>query len=611
MVQIAGWELSLTKAEKKEEQEKDFETFSPKIEDDGATLVAATGGYYATYIDIEGTTKTEAELVSRYREMSLVADIDQAIEDIVNDAMDTDDNDIVSLNLDKLEYSDKIKKKISEEFDNVLDMLDFNSRAYDIFRRYYIDGRMYYHAIIDKEKPEEGIQELRYIDPRKIKKIREVKKETGKNNIPVQKTHKEYFAYSPRGYASDMQTGQLDNTNFQVVKIAKDAIIHITSGLMDKNNTAVLSYLHKAIRPLNQLRQLEDATVIYRLSRAPERRIFNIEVGGLPKAKAEQYVRDMMTRHKNKLVYDQSTGEIRDSRQYMTMLEDYWFPKREGRGTTIDTLPAGQSLGEMGDVEYFQQKLYRALNVPVSRLEPQTGFNLGRSMEISRDELKFAKFISRLRRRFSHLFLYALEKQLVLKKIISSSEWPKIRNDIVFDFAVDNHFAELKHTEILNNRIETLSRIEPYVGRFYSAKWVRKNILYQTDEEIEEMDKEIDEEKPEPGEEDEFGGFGQGQEPTPPPKNPSISQGGQGDDDVTPSGKKKMNPAEFVKLVSNNLPATIEINAVPWSVINDIANKNNVSIPSIVKEFPSPKSTETRKKYDLTKVTSGGDQGQS
>ena len=490
MVQFFGFEI-------KKKNEEPLQSFAPEIKDDGAVVVAA-GGAYGTFIDLDGTARTEAELVAKYREISLQPEIEMAVDDIVNEAIDTDADNVVEINLDKLKYSDAVKNRIKDEFELILDLLNFQTEAYDLFKRWYIDGRMYYHIIIDEKNPRDGIKELRYLDPRKVRKVREVKR-IPKGGITVTETKREYFVYNDRSFlpAGGNAGIPMDSNSANGLRIALDSIVHCTSGLMDKNNLMVYSYLQKAIRPLNQLRTLEDATVIYRISRAPERRIFYIDVGNLPKIKAEQYVRDMMVRHKNKLVYDASTGEVRDDRKYMTMLEDYWLPRREGnRGTEITTLPAGQNLGELQDVQYFQKKLFQALNVPMSRLESGTaGFNLGRSSEITRDEVKFTKFIGRLRRRFSHLLLKTLEKQLVLKGVVSESDWPEIKNAINFDFTIDNHFEEFKDAEVLNNRLQTLNNIMPFVGRYYSDMWVRKNVLQQTDEDIAEMMDEMDEEK--------------------------------------------------------------------------------------------------------------------
>jgi uncharacterized protein YoxC len=476
----------------KRKDEKPIESFAPTINDDGAVIVAA-GGAYGTYIDLDGTARTESELVSKYREISLEADIDRAIDDIVNEAIDTDADKVVDINVDKLEYSDQVKNKIRDEFESILDLLNFQNEAYEIFKRWYIDGRMYFHVIIDEQNPRQGIKELRYIDPRKIRKVREVRKKP-KGMITVTAKQNEYFVYNERNFlpAGGNSGLPMDAGAVNGVKISVDSILHVTSGLMDKNNAFVYSYLQKAIRPLNQLRTLEDATVIYRISRAPERRIFYIDVGNLPKIKAEQYLREMMVKHKNRLVYDATSGEVRDDRKYMTMLEDYWLPRREGnRGTEITTLPAGQNLGEIQDVEYFQKKLYQSLNVPTSRLQSESGFKIGRAAEITRDEVKFTKFAGRLRKRFSQLFMKALEKQLILKGIVSEQDWPAISNAINFDFAIDNHFEEFKNAEVLQNRLQNLQNIIPYIGRFYSDKWIRKNVLMQSDEEIEQIMQEI------------------------------------------------------------------------------------------------------------------------
>jgi hypothetical protein len=491
MVQLFGFEI-------KRKDEEPIESFAPPIEDDGAVVVAA-GGAYGTYVDLDGTARTEAELVSKYREISLQPEIEMAIDDIVNECIDTDADNIVDINTDKLEYSESVKQRIREEFNTVKDLLNFENESYELFKRWYVDGRMYYHIIIDENNPRNGIRELRYLDPRKIRKIREVRRKP-KGQVTVTSKLNEYYIYNERNFmpAGGNAGLPLDTTANAItgVRISPDSILHATSGMMDKNNAMVYSHLQKAIKPLNQLRTLEDATVIYRISRAPERRIFYIDVGNLPKIKAEQYLRDMMQKHKNRLVYDATTGDVRDDRKYMTMMEDYWLPRREGnRGTEITTLPAGQNLGEMADVEYFQKKLFQALNVPVSRLQPsEPGFNLGRAAEITRDEVKFTKFAGRLRRRFSHIFMKALEKQLILKGIVAEEDWKEISNAITFDFAIDNHFKEFKEAEILQNRLQNLQNIIPYIGKYYSDNWVRKNVLMQTDEEIEQMMAEINEE---------------------------------------------------------------------------------------------------------------------
>jgi hypothetical protein len=476
------------------------ESFAPPIKDDGAVVVSE-GGVFGTYVDLEGTSRSEAELVTRYREMAHQPECESAIDDIVNEAIVGDHTELVDIVLDDIEdMSDNVKELIRDEFDNVLRLLDFNSDGYDIFRRWYVDGRLYYHVIVDEKNIRKGIQELRYIDPRKIRKIKEMTKAKDENqNTTVSKIKNEYFVYNEKGFLQKGYGGPGADSTTKGIKISKDSIIHSVSGLTDANNKMVLSYLHKAIKPLNQLRTLEDAAVIYRISRAPERRIFYIDVGNLPKQKAEQYLRDMMVKHKNRLVYDAQTGEIRDDRKFMTMLEDYWLPRREGgRGTEITSLPGGQNLGEMDDVLYFQKKLYKSLGVPISRLETETGFSLGRSTEISRDEVKFQKLIDRLRNKFAYqLFHDILEKQLILKNIINSDDWKKINEKIFYDFQKDNHFSELLQSEITRERLQTIRDMDEYVGKYYSAEWVRKNVLMQTEEEIEEIDKQIERENAE------------------------------------------------------------------------------------------------------------------
>ena len=469
---------------------QDVPSFAPRETDDGALVVSA-GGTYGTYLDLEGSAKTEAEIVAKYREMSIQPECERAIADIVDEAIVKEGKeDIVEIDLEDLEVTDNIKEKITEEWKKIDRLLDFNNSGYDIFRRWYIDGRLYYHIMIDEKDPRKGIQELRYVDPRKIRKIRAVKR-VRKEQMYVNVTDSEFYMYNERGFKGASATG-MDNQGLQ---IAKDSIIHITSGVVDKDNKIVLGYLHKAIKPLNQLRILEDATVIYRISRAPERRIFSIDVGNLPKMKAEQYVKDVMTKHKNRLIYDATSGDLRDDRKFMTMLEDYWFPRREGGGgTTVNTLPSGQNLGELADVEYFEKKLFNALNVPASRLNPDTGFNLGRSSEITRDELQFHKFINRLRTKFSGLFLKALEKQLVLTGVIAAEEWENFKNNIHFVFKEDNFFSELKNEEIIRERVNTLAQVDPYAGKYFSQDWIMRNVLQMTDEDIAKMQEQMQEE---------------------------------------------------------------------------------------------------------------------
>jgi len=462
-----------------------------------------SSGFFGSYVDIEGVYRTEFELIKRYREMSLHPEVDSAIEDIVNEAIVSDTNDTpVEIELSNLNASDGIKKKIRQEFKYILDLLDFDKKSHEIYRNWYIDGRIYYHKIIDLKNPHEGIQELRYIDAMKMRYIRQSKKKDNDRLNSVQRFQsdnpmdydfpeiEEYFIYNPKG---TQPTGNINATGAsQGIKIAKDAITYCTSGLVDRNKGNTLSYLHKAIKSLNQLRMIEDSLVIYRLSRAPERRIFYIDVGNLPKVKAEQYLRDVMMRYRNKLVYDASTGEIRDDKKFMSMLEDFWLPRREGgRGTEITTLPGGQNLGEITDIKYFQEKLYRSLNVPPSRMDGEGGFNLGRSSEILRDELKFSKFVGRLRKRFSNMFNDMLKTQLILKNIITPEDWEIMSEHIQYDFLYDNHFAELKDAELLNERLGMVATAEPYVGKYFSQDYVRRKILRQTDVEILEQDELI------------------------------------------------------------------------------------------------------------------------
>ena len=473
---------------KDEPAQEQVRSFVPPNDDDNAVNIVG-GGVYGTYVDLEGTIKSDSELIRKYREMSLQAECDTAIDDIVNEAIVYQPDEYpVQIVLDKLQQPESIKKKIRDEFGHVLKLLDFGNQGYDVFRRWYVDGRLYYHLIIDEKQPRAGLKEVRYIDPRKIRKVREVPKTRsvpGQTELYVKPV--EYYVYSEKGFAKDANQG---------LKIAPDSICYVHSGITDKDGKVIISNLHKAIRPLNQLRMLEDATVIYRISRAPERRIFYIDVGNLPKIKAEQYLREIMQKYKNKLVYDATTGEIRDDRRFQTMLEDFWLPRREGgRGTEITTLQGGQNLGEIEDVLYFQKKLYKSLGVPISRLESDNGFSLGRASEITRDELKFAKFIARLRNRFTHLFDRMLETQLVLKGICTKAEWQQIKEEIYFDFITDAHFAELKDAEILKERLTLLSDIDQHVGKYFSVAYVRKKILQQTEDDIKQMDKEMAEEE--------------------------------------------------------------------------------------------------------------------
>ena len=478
----------------------------PQNNEDGVDHYQSSG-FFGQYVDIEGIYRTEFDLIKRYREMALHPEADSAIEDIVNEAIVSDSHDApVQIDLDNLNASDSIKKTLRKEFKFIVDLLDFDRKAHEIYRNWYIDGRIYYHKVIDFDKPELGIQEVRYIDALKMRYVRKEKKQPRDNIVkvnqglgdnPMQELPfpklEEYFIYNPK---TAYPTGNRNAAGAsQGVKIAKDAITYVTSGLVDRTKGNTLSYLHKAIKSINQLRMIEDSLVIYRLSRAPERRIFYIDVGNLPKVKAEQYLRDVMMRYRNKLVYDASTGEIRDDKKYMAMLEDFWLPRREGgRGTEISTLPGGQNLGEITDIEYFKKKLYRSLNVPPSRMDGEGGFNLGRSSEILRDELKFTKFVGRLRKRFSHLFLDMLKTQLLLKNIITPEDWETMSEHIQFDFLYDNHFSELKETELFTERLNAAAQAEPYVGRYFSQDFVRRKLLRQTDVEMMEEDKLMEKE---------------------------------------------------------------------------------------------------------------------
>jgi len=487
MAELFGFEF------KKKDQVDKVTSFAPKESDDGAVVVAA-GGSFGTYVDLDGTVRTEAELVTKYREMALQPECDAAVDEIVNETMSIDEDQIVTINLDNTKISDNIKKVIRDEFQSCLRILDFNKHAYDIYRRWYIDGRLYYHVIVDENTPREGIKEVRYIDPRKIRKVREIARKkinstAASGDAMVTKTINEYYIFNDKGFSYGNKTTGPATSG---LRIAKDSILHVTSGLTDNQGTMVLSYLHKAIKALNQLRTLEDALVIYRLARAPERRIWYIDVGNLPKIKAEQYVRDIMVKHKNRLIYDASTGEVRDDRKFMTMLEDYWLPRREGgRGTEVTTLPGGQTLGQMDDVLYFQKKFLQTLNVPVSRLNSDALFSIGRATEITRDELKFGRFIIRLRSKFSQLFLAIMEKQLVLKGIMTIEEWHDLVHDVRFDFAKDNYFTELKDNEIAEARINLARNFQDMAGKYYPHSWIRKNILKQSDDKIVEYDAQI------------------------------------------------------------------------------------------------------------------------
>lgn len=494
-IKLFGFSLGSKDVVQQQKPEQASFALPTEAMDDGAVTITQNA-YYGTYVDLEGAVRNELELITRYREMANHPELEQAIDDIVNEAITHDvTGRSVDIVLDKLKQPDAVKKKIIEEFENILRMLNFGNLADDLFKRWYIDGRMYFHVVVDEKNPRDGIQELRYIDPRKIRKVREVQKDRDpKTGAQIIKSIAEYYVYSDRGTTTQTYTAQVNSG----LRIATDSIINITSGLMDAKNTFVISYLHKAIKPLNQLRMIEDAVVIYRISRAPERRIFYIDVGNLPKGKAEQYLRDIMIKYRNKMVYDASTGELRDDRKHMSMLEDFWLPRREGgKGTEITTLPAGQNLGELEDVKYFKQKLLQALNVPISRLEPQQGgmIGLGRVSEVTRDEVKFTKFIIRLRNKFSQIFDSALGTQLALKGICTKEEWDDFKEYIYYDYKKDNNFTEMRDAEILRERLNLLGSVDPYLGRYFSADYVKKKILQMTEQDIEEMQKEMEKEQ--------------------------------------------------------------------------------------------------------------------
>jgi hypothetical protein len=486
MADLFGFRFSRIK------DDKNKENFTLPSEQDG-TIDVAGGGFFGQVLDTDGRERTESDLIRRYRDIAQQPECDSAIEDIVNEGIVANERaQAIAIVLDQIPYPMKIKKSIEKEFNSVLRLLDFDSKGHDIFRRWYVDGRLYYHKVIDTKNPRLGIQEVRYIDPRKIKKVRELDTDTKKGtSIEVVTKKNEYYIYNDKG----MFSGGYGAGANEGLKISPDSITYVPSGVIDQNKGNVLSYLHKAIKPVNQLRMIEDALVIYRISRAPERRIFYIDVGNLPKIKAEQYLKDVMNRYRNKLVYDASTGEIRDDRNHMSMLEDFWLPRREGgRGTEITTLPGGSNLGEIDDITYFQRKLYRSLNVPISRLEAEQNFSLGRSTEITRDELKFTKFVQRIRKKFTPLLSDMLKTQLVLKGVMTIDEFHNIKELIQFDFLQDGHFTELKEAELMENKLQTLQSIESYVGTFFSKKWVQNNVLRLTDTEIEDMQNQMNKE---------------------------------------------------------------------------------------------------------------------
>ena len=495
-MKIFGFEITRPQ----DEINKEAVSFVAPQNDDGAITVSSNslGGFYSTILDMEGSAKSESELITKYRNMAMQPEISQAIDDVVNEAISVElDESVVNITLGEADLPDRVKERIVEEFENIIAMLDMANNGYDMFHKFYVDGRLNYHIVINPKDLKKGIIELRYCDPRKLKLIRELDKKSKDphSGAPTKRIKNEYYMYSENGFGATSASGSTVG-----VKIAKDSIARVTSGLMNENNSLVLSHLHPAIKPLNQLRMLEDATVIYTLTRAPERRIFYIDVGNLPKNKAEQYLRDMMTRHKNKLQYNSSTGEISDSRKMLTMTEDFWFPRRGGERTTeVDTLAGGSAQGLSDDTNmlYFQRKLYKALKVPLTRLEPEAQATFGRASEITRDELKFGKFIKRIRTRFSWLFNIVLEKQLILKGILTPEEFDQIRNDIRYEFAKDNYYDELKQSEILRERMTTLRDIEDHIGKYYSKEWVIRNILQLSEEEFNDMQEQIEKEKAE------------------------------------------------------------------------------------------------------------------
>jgi len=493
MAELFGFEIKRKNQEKEEAKKVSF--VAPD-EENGAGYVLNAGGYFGQYLDMDGgAAKSEADMIMKYRDIAMNPECDAAIEDIINEAIVSDEDSApVNLVLDDLDQPDRIKKLIQEEFDNVVELLNFNWYGHDLFRKWYVDGRLYFHKIIDEKNPKRGLLEVRSVDPTKIRKVREIKEERDPlTGAKIIKGVNEYYIYQDKNMSKSQQG----------LKIAKDSITHVTSGVLDPSRKRVLSYLHKALKPVNQLRMMEDSLVIYRMSRAPERRIFYIDVGNLPKGKAEEYLRNIMAKYRNKLVYDASTGELKDGVKHQSMLEDFWLPRREGgRGTEITTLPGGENLGQIDDIIYFQKKLYKSLNVPVNRLEQEAQFSLGRSSEITRDELKFQKFIGRLRKKFSWLFIDLLKTQLILKGVITEEEWTEMQQDITIDYIQDTHFSELKETELLRERLGTLREIDDYTGKYFSKEWVRKHVLFMDEKEVEEIDKQIEEEGPEEDEEE-------------------------------------------------------------------------------------------------------------
>ena len=491
-LKLFGFEIKRSGAD----SEDKLKSVVPPQSDDGAGYVTSYGSHYGQYIDIDGdAAKDNHQLILKYRGVSVHPEVDMAIENIVNEAIVADDTESgVELYLDDVDAPDNIKKQMTEEFDNILSMMDFSENGHDIFRRWYIDGRIYHHLIIDGSNEKQGIQDIRFIDSLKMRKIKEVKtKKDQATGADIIDKIDEYYIYQDK--PGQQKSG---------IRFTLDSVSYVTSGLLDETRKKVVSHLQKAIKPINQLRMMEDSLVIYRLARAPERRIFYVDVGNLPKGKAEEYMKNIMAKYRNKLVYDANTGEMRDDRKHMSMLEDFWMPRREGgRGTEVTSLPGGDNLGQIDDIVYFQKRVYRALNVPLNRLEQESQFSLGRSTEVSREELMFQKFINRLRKRFSYLFLEILKKQLVMKKIITEGDWEKWKNDIKVDYNRDNYFSELKDAEVLRERMQTLDIVNNYVGIYYSKDWVRRNVLQLSDENIKEMDEQIKLEKAEePDEED-------------------------------------------------------------------------------------------------------------
>ena len=485
-LKIFGFEIR--RANQKEEDKK-LQSIVPRQDDDGAGYVTASGSHYGQYINIDGDdSKDNHQMIMKYRGVSTHPEVDAAIEDIINESISASENEqAVKVSLDKVEVSDQIKKGITEEFDNIISMLDFANNGHDMFKRWYIDGRLYHHLVVNESNIKAGIQEIRPIDSAKVRKVKQVKKKKDPiTGAMIVESVDEYYIYQEK-----------PGSQTSGVKLSNDSVSYVTSGLLSADRKKVVSHLHKALKPINQLRMMEDSLVIYRLARAPERRIFYIDVGNLPRGKSEQYMKDIMARYRNKLVYDADTGQIRDDRKHMSMLEDFWLPRREGgRGTEISTLPGGENLGQIDDIVYFQKRLYRSLNVPIARLEQEQQFSLGRSTEISRDELKFQKFIDRLRRRFSMLFLEILKKQLVMKGLITEEDWNEWKNDLIIDYTRDNHFTELKDAELLRERLQTLDQVSQYVGDYFSKEWVMKNVLQFDDDDIKQVAQQSDEEQP-------------------------------------------------------------------------------------------------------------------